>query len=235
MSERPSLSIIVPALDEAAGIAAALQSLAGLRRRGAEVIVVDGGSADDTLAQAAPLADRTLRSARGRAVQMNAGARAAGADVLLFLHADTRLSDDADTRIHDALADGRHVWGRFDVRIEGRAALLPVIAWAMNRRSRLTGIATGDQAIFVTRRAFDRVGGFTPQALMEDIALSRRLKTLSRPACLHQRVTTAGRRWDENGALRTIILMWTLRLAYVCGVSPARLARWYGHGYDKTR
>ncbi|MGB7756124.1 MAG: TIGR04283 family arsenosugar biosynthesis glycosyltransferase [Salinisphaera sp.] len=228
MSKPPALSIIVPVLNEASAIADALHSLADLRRRGAEVIVVDGGSRDDTLARAAPLADQALTSARGRAVQLNAGARAAGAEVLLFLHADTRLPADADTGIYRALADSAKEWGRFDVRIEGTSAWLPVIAWLMNRRSCLTGIATGDQAIFVTRRAFNRVGGFPQQALMEDIALSGRLKALSRPACLHERATTSGRRWDQNGALRTILLMWSLRLAYVGGVSPARLARWYG-------
>lgn len=228
MNDSPALSIIVPMFNEGPTIADTLLPLADLRFRGAEVIVVDGGSCDDTLARAAPLADRALKSTRGRAKQMNDGARVAGADVLLFVHADTRLPLNADRQIHRALSDGRHVWGRFEVRIEGTSAWLPVIAWAMNRRSYLTGIVTGDQAIFVTRYAFDRVGCFPPQALMEDITLSRRLKTLSSPACLRQRVTTAGRRWDENGALRTILLMWGLRLAYFCGVSPARLARWYG-------
>ncbi len=204
-----------------------LQALSGLRRRGAEVIVVDGGSHDDTLARATPLADRVLISERGRAAQLNTGAHIARARVLLFLHADTRLPANADRLVNRALADTGHVWGRFDICIKGGAVLLPVIAWMMNHRSRLTSIATGDQAIFVTRRAFNQIGGFPPQALMEDIALSYRLKALSRPACLRQRVTTSGRRWDENGALRTVFLMWTLRLAYFCGISPARLARWY--------
>ncbi len=228
MSERPTLSIIVPVYNEAPGIARALQSLAVLRRRGAEVIVVDGGSEDETLTQALKHADQALVAARGRAAQMNAGARVAGGGVLLFLHADTRLPRKADERVRRALANGAHCWGRFDVRVEGRAFLLPVVAWLMNRRSRLTGIATGDQAIFVTRRAFERVGGFPQQELMEDVALARRLKRLSRPACLRAAVTTSGRRWQQNGVLRTIVLMWWLRLAYYCGVSPARLARWYG-------
>lgn len=229
MNQRPALSIIVPVLNEAAGVACALHALATLRRRGAEVIVVDGGSEDDTRARATPHADHILTAAPGRAAQMNAGAQAARADVLLFLHADTRLPADADTHIQRALAGSGYEWGRFDVRIAGTSRWLPVIAWLMNRRSAVTGIATGDQAMFTTRHAFDRVGGFPRQALMEDIALSRRLKRLSRPACLQARVTTSGRRWDGNGALRTVVLMWGLRLAYYGGVSPARLAHWYRH------
>lgn len=229
MSGHPTLSIIVPVVNEAPGIAHALQSLAGLGRRGAEIIVVDGASDDDTLARARPHTDRTLTAVRGRAAQMNAGAQVASGGVLLFLHADTHLPRKADGHIHRALADsGAHCWGRFDVRIDGTAAFLPMIAWLMNRRSRLTGIATGDQAIFVTRHAFDRAGGFPHQALMEDIALARRLKRLSRPACLRPAVTTSGRRWQQNGVLRIIVLMWWLRLAYACSVSPNRLARWYG-------
>lgn len=229
-NQRPALSIIVPVLNEAPGIARTLQALAPLRRRGAEVIVVDGGSKDDTFTCAALHADHILTAARGRAAQMSAGAQAARADVLLFLHADTCLPADADTHIQRALAEDDHEWGRFDVRIEGTSPFLPAIAWLMNRRSCLTGIATGDQAMFVTRRAFIHVGGFPAQALMEDIALSRRLKTVSRPACLREPAITSGRRWDDNGALRTVVLMWWLRLAYFCGVSPARLARWYGRG-----
>lgn len=227
--KRPVLSIIMPVLNEALLIRQALHSLTGLREAGAEVIVVDGGSDDDTLARALPLADRTLTADRGRATQMNAGVRTARGSILLFLHADTRLPDNVDKQIVRALADGAHCWGRFDVRIEGTAVLLPVIARLMNQRSRLTGIATGDQAIFVTSDAFKRVGGFPQQPLMEDIELCRRLKRLSRPACLRATLTTSGRRWEQYGMLRTIALMWWLRLAYVGGVSPARLARWYGH------
>ena len=221
------LSIVIPALDEAAGIVALLEELQPLRARGHEVVVVDGGSRDATAALAAPLADRVLEGPRGRALQMNAGAAAAAGEALLFLHADTRLPADADRLIADALAGGRHVWGRFDVRIVGRSPLLGVVAAAMNLRSRLTGIATGDQAIFATRAAFGRLHGFPPIPLMEDVAFSRQARRLSPPACLRAQVRTSGRRWDRLGALRTIVLMWRLRLAYFSGVDPDELARRY--------
>ncbi len=221
------LSIIVPALDEAAGIAATLERLRPLRAVGHEVLVVDGGSSDATAAVAAPLADRVLEAPRGRASQMNAGAGAATGEVLVFLHADTRLPEGADRLILDGLAARGRLWGRFDVRIEGTHPLLGVVAWLMNRRSRWTGIATGDQAIFVRRDAFAAVGGFPPLALMEDVALSARLKRLGRPLCLRARVVTSGRRWERHGVVRTILLMWWLRLRYFLGDSPERLAQVY--------
>jgi rSAM/selenodomain-associated transferase 2 len=219
------LSIILPTLDEEDGIDAALAPLQALRRAGHEVIVADGGSTDGTPALATPLADRVIQSTRGRARQMNAGAAVAGGDALLFLHADTRLPDGAAERIAEVLAD--HAWGRFDVRIEGRPALLGVVAAMMNLRSRLTGIATGDQAIFVSRAAFDTVGGFPDQPLMEDIELSKRLKRLGRPASLRDKVITSGRRWEHHGVWRTILLMWRLRFDYWRGVPAERLARRY--------
>lgn len=221
------ISIIIPVLNEADGIAAALAALEPLRGRGAEVIVADGGSTDGTPDIARPLADRVLSSARGRAVQMNAGADAATGDILLFLHADTRLPDDADALVRAAL-EGAHQWGRFDVQFAGGA--LPLVAASMNVRSRATGIATGDQAMFVTREAFASVAGFPEIALMEDIALAARLKRLSRPACLTARVTTSPRRWRTHGTLRTVLTMWRLRLAFFLGADPARLARAYGYG-----
>lgn len=230
MTETPAepwLSVVMPALDEAAGIAIALAPLQPLRARGCEIIVVDGGSRDDTVALATPLCDKVLSSPRGRSLQMNAGADAARGSVLLFLHADTRLPDSADLLIREALAGGGRSWGRFDVRIAGRSAMLPVVAAMMNLRSRLTGIATGDQAMFVTRTAFEAAGGFPPIALMEDIALSRSLRRLGRPANLGARVVTSGRRWDENGAWRTILLMWRLRAAFFLGANPDTLSAQY--------
>ena len=219
------LSIIVPVLNEAAEIQAGLAALQPLRARRHEVIVVDGGSSDATASLAASLTDRVLCAPRGRAAQMNAGAAAARGDSLLFLHADTRLPDEADRLVLAALC-GRE-WGRFDVAIQGCHPLLPLVAAAMNRRSRWSGIATGDQAIFVRRAAFEAVGGYEAIPLMEDIALSRVLKRRGPPACLRERVATSGRRWETRGVLRTITLMWQLRLAYYCGADPARLARRY--------
>lgn len=219
------LSIIVPVLNEASGIAAALHALAPLRARGHEVIVVDGGSHDGTPALAASFADRVLQAPRGRARQMNAGAAIAGGDALLFLHADTRLPSDADRLVAEALA--RRCWGRFDVRIEGGPALLAVVAFFMNWRSRLSGIATGDQAMFARREAFESIGGFPDLPLMEDIELSARLKKHSPPACIAVRAVTSGRRWQRCGVLRTLLLMWRLRLAYFLGARPDELARRY--------
>jgi rSAM/selenodomain-associated transferase 2 len=223
------LSIIVPVLDEEARIAAALQVLAPFRARGAEVIVADGGSRDRTVETARPLADRLIAAPRGRGAQMNAGAAASTGGVLLFLHADTTLPPEADVLALQGLRQSARQWGRFDVRIEGKSPLLPLISGFMNWRSLVTGIATGDQAMFATRAAFDAAGGFPDIPLMEDIALSRRLKRVSRPLCLAARVIVSGRRFDERGAIRMILLMWRLRLEFWLGVSPATLARRYGY------
>ena len=219
------LSIIVPVFNEAAGIAPALAALQGLRARGHEVIVADGGSSDATVDEARPLADSVLASRKGRATQMNAGARAATGNAFVFLHADTRLPERADALIEAALAT--HHWGRFDVRIDSAHPMLAVVGAMMNLRSRISGIATGDQAIFVTRAAFEAAGGFPRIALMEDIALSTSLKRTGRPACLEEKVATSGRRWENNGVLATIVLMWRLRLAWFLGANPERLARIY--------
>jgi rSAM/selenodomain-associated transferase 2 len=222
------LSIVMPVLNEAASIEAALLALACSRQRGVEVIVADGGSRDGTAALARELADGVVTAPPGRASQMNTGAAASHGDVLLFLHADTHLPDNADRLVLDGLARSGACWGRFDVRIDGGGLLGP-IALAMNWRSRLTGIATGDQAMFVTRAAFEAVGGFPAIALMEDVALSAKLKRAGKPLCLRARVTTSARRWSKHGALRTMLLMWRLRLSYYFGADPAKLARAYGY------
>lgn len=224
-------SVVMPVLNEAGGIEEALAALAPLRARGVQVVVADGGSTDATVALARPLADVVIGAPRGRGAQMNAGAAMSSGDVLLFLHADTRLPGDADALIRDALARSGYTagsfWGRFDVRIAGAHPLFPVIAAMMNLRSRLTGIATGDQAIFMSRAAFGP--GFPDIALMEDIAMAKRLKRTGPPLCIASPVVTSGRRWEKHGVMKTILLMWGLRLAYFFGANPAWLARCYGY------
>jgi rSAM/selenodomain-associated transferase 2 len=223
----PVVSIIVPALNEAGQIVATLQPLQPLRAAGHEVIVVDGGSTDGTAALAVPLADRVLRSERGRARQMNSGAAAARGQILLFLHADTYLPAGADRLILDGLARTGKGWGRFDVRLSGRHPLLVITGPLFSMRSRITGAATGDQAIFVRRDWFEDAGGFPAIPLMEDLALSLALKRRGRPLCMWQRVVTSSRRWEANGIVRTILLMWRLRLAFYLGADPHDLARQY--------
>jgi rSAM/selenodomain-associated transferase 2 len=230
------LSVVMPVLNEAAGIVATLATLAPLRAAGHEVIVADGGSSDGTVALAAAQADEVLAAPRGRARQMNAGAARARGEVLLFLHADTRLPRDAAAQLQQALAAGAH-WGRFDLRIETDAAarragrwMFPLVGTLINLRSRLSGIATGDQAIFVRTSLFQQLGGYADQPLMEDIELCRRLKALpaaGAPACLRTRVATSGRRWQQHGVWRTIVLMWWLRWRYWRGDSAEALARLY--------
>ncbi len=220
------LSLVVPVLNEARGIVAALQDLSTLRAAGAEVIVVDGGSSDATRELCIGLADQVLLGPRGRARQMNIGAMRASGSVLLFLHADTQLPNGAMKFVRAAVAAGRG-WGRFDVAIQGRSRLFPLIAALMNWRSRVTGIATGDQAIFVRRDLFNSLGGFPDQPLMEDIELCKRLRRQGPPACLPQRVLTSGRRWESRGAWRTMWLMWRLRFLYWVGVPAEKLAKAY--------
>lgn len=219
-----SASVIVPTLDEEASIAAVLRSVAPLRADGGEVIVVDGGSMDDTVSVGRRLADRVVESPPGRARQMNAGAGLAGGDMLWFLHADTVVEPAALDRFRAVAADPSIGWGRFDVRLDSRRPLLQLTALLMNLRSRCNGIATGDQGIYVRRDLFESVGGFPEQPLMEDIELSIRLRRRARPCCLPAGLTTSARRWEMNGAWRTIWLMWRLRLAYWRGVDPAVLA-----------
>lgn len=223
------LTIVIPVLNEAHEIATALGALRSLRGPDIEVIVVDGGSADMTLAVASGFCDLAITAPRGRASQMNAGAALARGRYLLFLHSDTRLPDGGCEEIATALGDGGRLWGRFDVKIGSDLATLGIVARLMNLRSRLTGIATGDQAIFVRRDAFERVGGFPDIPLMEDLAISKALKRLERPVCLTLKVTTSGRRWEKHGILRTILLMWRLRIAYFLGADPFDLAVRYGY------
>ncbi|MCX8118486.1 MAG: TIGR04283 family arsenosugar biosynthesis glycosyltransferase [Desulfobacterota bacterium] len=221
------LSVIVPVYNEAKGVAESLGALQPLRQAGHEVIVVDGGSEDRTPEIAAPLADRVEVARRGRSRQMNEGARRANGEVLLFLHADTLLPDGADRVIQEAISRSGKPWGRFDLRLSGDHPVLRIIERLINWRSRLSGIATGDQAIFVKREVFESIGGYPEIDLMEDIALSKRLKKWSRPICLRTKVITSSRRWEEKGYLRTVLLMWSLRLAYFLGVDPDRLVRFY--------
>ena len=224
------ISIIIPVLNEATALPACLQALQPLRRQDCELIVVDGGSTDNTVAIARPLADRVLATPTGRAVQMNAGAQAARDGILWFLHGDSLPPPAAAASIRAALAESNHHWGRFDVRLSDNRLMLRIVETLMNHRSRLTGIATGDQGIFVRRHAFAQVGGYPAIPLMEDIALSRALKRLGRPVCLRQRLLTSSRRWEQRGIWKTILLMWRLRLAYFLGTDPARLARLYYGG-----
>jgi len=220
-----ALSVVVPTLDEGEALPA---TLAAARQPGVcEVIVVDGGSRDGTLAVAGPLADRVLRAPRGRAQQMNAGAAAARGDVLLFLHADTRLPAGYAQAVAGALADPAVIGGRFDVRLDAAGLAYRALGRLISLRSRLTRVATGDQAIFVRRAVFERLGGYPLVPLMEDVALSRAMKRAGRVACLNETVTTSARRWQRHGVARTVLVMWALRAAYYVGVPPARLARIY--------
>lgn len=221
----PELSIIVPILNEIELLPELLAHLLHWQRRGCEVMLVDGGSEDGSADVAEVIGFRVIRSARGRAAQMNAGAAQAKGTVMLFLHADTRLPDDSLEHIFNALK--KHRWGRFNVHISGDALMLRVIAFFINMRSRITGIATGDQAIFVERTLFEKVGGFVEQPLMEDIELSTQLRKINSPACLFVKVTTSGRRWQTHGICRTVLLMWRLRWAYWRGVPAEQLAKEY--------
>tara|TARA_R110001592_G_scaffold177012_1_gene417112 strand:- start:3891 stop:4565 length:675 start_codon:yes stop_codon:yes gene_type:complete len=222
-----SISIIVPILNESAQLPDLLAHLLEYQRAGCDIILVDGGSSDQSPEQAEALGFRVLRSKKGRALQMNAGAKYAKHDILLFLHADTRLPENADQLIEHALKNESGQWGRFNVRITGRSFMFKVIAWFMNQRSRLSSIVTGDQAIFIRKALFEQTGGFPVQALMEDVEFSKRLKIISKPLALKDKVITSGRRWQQKGIWKTIYLMWSLRFAYWRGASVKELAAKY--------
>jgi rSAM/selenodomain-associated transferase 2 len=227
MAAVPALGVVIPTLNEARGIEACIAALEPLRDAGAEVVVSDGGSGDGTPLQAAALGATVIAAPRGRALQLNAGAAHCRAGLLAFLHADCRPTPEACTQLLQLCRSRDPLWGRFDVSLSGSGALLRVIGTAMNLRSRITGIATGDQLMFVSRSLLDAVGGFPGIPLMEDIALSRRLKALCRPVCARERVLVSSRKWREEGVLRTMVLMWRLRAAYALGADPAELARRY--------
>ena len=220
------VSIIIPVLNEAEHIADTLISLASYRSQGHEVIVIDGGSNDGTVSISQQYADSVLRSDAGRAMQMNSGIDEASGDALLFLHADTRLPADAVAKLIHAVEDG-YFWGRFNVRLSGKHFMFRIIERMMNLRSCITGVATGDQAIFVSHESIEIVGAYPRLPLMEDIVFSKRLRELGRPACIRQQVVTSSRRWEDKGILRTMLLMWRLRLLFFLGVSADRLARQY--------
>ena len=221
------ISVIIPTLNESDNIVATLDRLKPFRQEGHEVIVVDGGSTDETVKLAESRADKVITSAPGRALQMNTGANQASGNVLWFLHADTLVPDNATQLILDTLENKKNQWGRFDIRLSGKHLLLRIVERLMNFRSRTSGIATGDQGIFVRREVFEAIDGFMPIPLMEDLDISKRLKRLSSPCCLNEKLITSSRRWEEKGVMRTILLMWRLRLAYALGVSPEKLAHAY--------
>ena len=213
-------------LNEALTIASTLDAV---RRgaAGAEIVVVDGGSIDASIATAQPLSDILINAPRGRARQMNAGAHASHGDVLVFVHADTIVPSTFAADIATALSDSAVVGGRFDVELDGSALPYRIIGAMISLRSRISRTGTGDQAIFVRREVFDRLGGFPELELCEDLEFSRRLKRAGRVACLRARVTTSARRWSRDGVARTVLRMWLIRAMYLLGVPPARLKRMY--------
>lgn len=222
------LSIIIPTLNEAEHIENTLSQLQALRQKQHEIIVVDGGSNDNTVELARPLSDCIIQSKPGRAIQMNTGAEYATGDVYWFLHGDTLAPKNADRIIEQQLHTSDRHWGRFNVRLSGHQSIFRLIAWLMNLRSCITGIATGDQGIFINATAFKKLEGFKPIALMEDIEISKRLLThYGRPVCITKKLQTSSRRWEQHGIIKTVLLMWRLRLAYFFGSTPDRLAKQY--------
>ncbi len=222
------LSLIIPTYNEAHGICQFLQALQVLRPQ-CELIVADGGSTDRTCELALPLTDKVIHSPKGRAVQMNAGVAVSIGKVFVFVHADTFLPKNALQCIQTGIDSGAQ-WGRFDIQLVGEHFMLKVVSYMMNVRSRCTGIATGDQVIFVTRSLFEQLGGYPEIALMEDIAFSRQLNAITPPCCITEKVRSSARRWESFGVWRTIFLMWTIRLRYFMGEHPDVLAKLYQQG-----
>lgn len=219
------ISVVIPAFNESDNIIPTLKCLQTLRSKGHEVILADGHSTDNTIVLAEPLVDKIIHSAKGRAVQMNNAASHAQGEILWFIHADTIVPDNAHQLILNKI-DNNH-WGRFDVRLSGQHFLFRIIEHLMNFRSRVSGIATGDQGIFIRKHIFQKLNGYADIPLMEDIEMSKRLKQISRPACISEKLITSSRRWEKHGIIKTILLMWRLRLAYFLGVSPSKLVTKY--------
>ena len=221
------ISIILPVLNEETAVKNILPLLASVKSANCEIILVDGGSCDNTVKFACEFADQVIISEPGRAMQMNTGASQASGDILLFLHIDTVLPDNALQILTEAYHASPQMWGRFNVRLSGQHPFFRVIETLMNWRSCLTGIATGDQGIFISNSLFKDVGGFPQIPLMEDIAISRMLKRIEKPLCIKDRVITSSRRWEANGILSTVLLMWKLRLLYWFGIDPQKIAVQY--------
>ncbi len=224
------ISIIIPVYNEAAALLSNLPLLQNFRAAGHELIVVEGGENGDGGARFAHWVDHWVISEAGRAKQMNAGAQLAMGDVLLFLHIDTLLPEEGLAPIEEAFKRLGCVWGRYDVRLSGKRAVFRVIEFMINLRSRVSGVATGDQAIFIRRSLFKQLGGFPDIPLMEDVAISKLLRSKAAPVCLRSKVTTSSRRWEKHGVLRTIFLMWKIRALYFFGVAPSKL-----HGMYATK
>ncbi len=226
MQNLPGCSIIIPLLNEAQLVRQQLTRLQPLRTEQQEIILVDGGSTDQTVDLASPLADQVIKSKRGRAAQMNAGASAARHSMLVFLHLDTCLPQEFDQQIQ-ALQRSDRVWGFFPVQLDAAGPAFKLIAWCMNKRSRISRVCTGDQVLCVKRAAFEQLGGFADIALMEDVEISKRLRKLSAPYCFSVPVLASSRKWRQEGVWRTVILMWRLRLAYFLGADPWQLNKRY--------
>lgn len=222
-----SLSIIIPTFNEQKNIRDLLRLLQPVRDCGAELIVVDGGSTDSSCEVAEPLCDHLIHSERGRAMQMNAGAAIANGELLWFLHADSIPSDAVFDRLQKICDSGEHIWGRFNISMSGSHFLLKIVAFMMNIRSWVTGIATGDQGIFIHRNLFEEVNGFSNISLMEDISMCSELKKIKMPFCCREKLVTSSRKWEEKGVFRTIVLMWWIRFAYAMGRNPKKLHQQY--------